>query len=71
MKGIYQANTKYIHIICLLVACMSSAAILLAFLDSQARLDVSDVDFLLILSVLATESPPTLGWACQDSTASR
>ncbi len=43
---------------------MSSAAILRAFLvsqlESQARLDVSDLDFLLILSVLATESPPTL-----------
>ena len=41
---------------------MSSSAILQAFLVSQARLDVSDLDFLLILSVLATESPPTLGW---------
>ena len=41
---------------------MSSAAILRAFLVSQARLDVSDLDFLRILSVLATESPLTLGW---------
>ncbi len=40
---------------------MSYAAILRAFLVSQARLDVSDLEFLQILSVLATESPPTLG----------
>ena len=52
IPGIYQVYTYH----------MSSAAILRAFLVSQARLDVSDLDFLRILSVLATESPPTLGW---------
>ncbi len=40
---------------------ISSAAILRAFLVSQVRLDDSDLDSLRILSVLATESPPTLG----------
>ena len=52
IPGIYQVYTYH----------MSSAAILRAFLVSQARLDVSDLDFLRILSVLATESPLTLGW---------
>jgi hypothetical protein len=52
IPGIFQVYTYHI----------SSAAILRAFLVSQARLDVSDLDFLQILSVLATESPPTLGW---------
>ncbi len=38
-----------------------------AFLVSQARLDVSDLNFLRILSVLATESPPTLGWGLRPA----
>ena len=52
MQGIYQAYTYHI----------SSAAIVRAFLVSQERLDASDLDLLRILSVLDTESPPTLGW---------
>ncbi len=56
LTGIYQAYTKYIHTISLLPpSCGPSWS-------PQARLDVSDLDFLRILSVLATESPPTLGW---------
>ena len=50
--GVYQVYVYHI----------TYAAILLAFLVSQARLDVSDLDFVRIRSVLATESPPTLGW---------
>ena len=52
MQGIYQAYTYHI----------SSAAIVLAFLVSQERLDASDLHLLRILSVLDTESLPTLGW---------
>ncbi len=51
MQGLYQAYTYHI----------SCAAILLAFLVSQERLDASDLDLLRIFSVLDTESPPTLG----------
>ena len=52
IPGVYQVYIYHI----------TYAAILQAFLVSQARLDVSDLDFLRILSVFATESPPTLGW---------
>ena len=52
IPGVYQVYTYHI----------TYAAILLAFLVSQARPDVSDLDFLRISSVLATESSPTLGW---------
>ena len=40
----------------------SAARLFRACRVSQARRDVSDLDFLRILSVLATESPPTRGW---------
>ncbi len=55
----YQAYTC--HILC--------SASLQAFQVSQAHLEVSDWNCLLILSVFATESPPTLGWGLPNFAA--
>ena len=53
IPGKYQVYTYHV----------SAAAILLAFLVSQASLDVSDLEFLQILSVLASSGY----WKCSDS----
>ncbi len=52
IPGIYQVYTMHIP-------CESHV---LAFLFAHPRLEASDLDFLRIFSVLATERPPTRGW---------
>jgi hypothetical protein len=52
----------YMHVIYLQLDSSSSAGRFQAFLVFQARRAASDLDFLRIHSVLATERPPTRGW---------
>ncbi len=55
--NIWQVYTRHIPSIFISYLCCRHFAGL-----PQARLDVSDLDFLRILSILATESAPNLGW---------
>ena len=50
------------HVIYLQLDSSSSAGCFLAFLVFQARWAASDLDFLRIRSVLATDRLPTRGW---------
>jgi hypothetical protein len=58
---IYQVFTRYIFV--------SSAATFLAFLVSQARLDVSDLECLLILSVFVLKPLQLEAGGCRNSTS--
>ncbi len=62
MIGISSVYVRYMHVIYLQLDSSSSAGCFLAFLVFQARRAASDLDFVRIRSVLATDRLPTRGW---------